>query len=224
MARDLDDVTLGLASEVGLPQIGGTDPAVLDYPAFGANEALTLKPVADETITDWALGLDLYVPQPTGSFTSLFQTGDGDGELFLRDNGDGTAGIGINGVYEGAVPFDAWTRIVLTVTQESGETVLRKYLNGTLVGTQTPGATDRWAIDPETGLRLFTDNDGETAPGAVSSVFFTTEVPSAPEVAGLLATIPDADAAGFFADQPGPGAVEINFDGEDVTPRYGDAA
>ena len=225
MARDLGTAALGLASEAGLPAIGGVDPTILSFPAFGAEEALRLVPEtgSDDAILTWAIGLDIYIPQPTTTFVSLLQTGDGDGELFLRDNGDGTAGIGISGVYDGAVPFDAWTRVVATVTQEGGSTILRKYVDGTLVGTQDLGATTRWGIDPATGLKLFNDNDGETAAGAVSSVFFSTDVPSEAEVAGLLATIPAPDAAGFFADQPSAGAVEIDFANEDVAPRYGSA-
>ena len=227
MARDLGTATssasLGLASEAGFPPIDGVDPAVLSFPAFASDEGLRLIPQADDTILTYAVGLDLYIPQPSSTFVSLLQTGDGDGELFLRDNGDGTAGIGISGVYDGAVPFDAWTRLVVTFTQEDGATILRKYVDGALVGTQDLGETTRFGVDPSLGLSFFTDNDGETAAGAVSSVFFSTDIPSATEVAGLLATIPDPDAAGFFADQPSPSAVEIGFENMDLAPRYGSA-
>ena len=225
MARQLGSATLGLASETGFPLIDGGDTSLLSYPAFTSEEALRLTPNtgSDALIGNWVIGMDVYIPQPASSFVSLFQTGDGDGELFLRDNGDGTAGIGISGVYEGAVPFDAWTRIVVTVTEEGGNTILRKYVDSALVGTQDLGVTERWDIDPALGLSLFTDDSGETAPGAVSGVFFSTDVPSAPEVAGALATIPTPNAGGFFPGQPSAGAVEINFDGEDIAPRYGDA-
>ncbi|TCO70060.1 metallophosphoesterase [Rhodovulum euryhalinum] len=219
MTRDLGDVFLGKASAFGVPAIGGIDTDVLALPAFGVDRALTLKVGA---ATDWAIGFDLYVPQPAGSYVSLLQTGTGDGELFLRDNGDGTAGLGISSVYEGAVPFDTWVRLVATFTVEGGETILRKFVNGALVGEQNLGATDRWAV-PEVGLRLFTDNDGETAPVFVSSIFFTDEVPSAPEVAAILGAYASPDAAGFFPVQPSEGAVQVDFANEDVVPTYGTA-
>jgi len=225
MARQLGTATLGLASETGFPPIGGDDPAILSYPAFDSSEALRIlpTPAGTDPITDWIVGLDLYIPQPAGSFVSLLQTGTGDGEVFLRDNGDGTAGIGISGVYDGAVPFDAWTRIVVSVTQESGDTILRKFVDGVLVGTQNLGATDRWEIDPAAGLGLFTDNDGETAAGAVSTVFFTTDVPTPPEVEGAVALTPVPDAAGFFPAPPSQGALQITFANEDIAPDYGSA-
>ncbi len=227
MVKQLGNVGLGQASDFGAPDIGGVDPSVLSFPAFGSDQSVTIVPggsVSGSTISSWALGLDFYIPQPSGSFTSLLQTGDGDGEVFLRDNGDGTAGIGISGVYDGSIAYDQWVRLVVTVTVESGDTVLRKYVDGSLVGEQNLGQTARWAIDPDTGLRLFTDNDGETAPGLVSSVFFTQEVPTPPEVLGILATVPTPDAAGFFPAAPSFSALEIDFTGEDIAPRYGDAA
>ncbi len=225
MARELGDATLGLASEAGVPSIDGVDPTVLALPALEASEALTLIPnsAGSDPIRNWILALDVYIPQPSGTFASLLQTGSGDGDVFLRDNGDGTAGIGVSGVYDGAAPFDAWTRIVLSVTEEGGSTILRKFIDGVLVGTQDLGATDRFDIDPTVGLKLFTDNDGETTPLAVSSVFFTTAPPTPAEVAGLVATFPTADAAGFLPSSPDGVAFEINFENEDLAPRYGSA-
>ena len=225
MARQLGSATLALASETTFPLIEGIDTALLAFPAFTSDEALRLVPEtgAVDPIRSWAIGLDVYLPQPVGTFVSLLQVGDGDGDLFLRDNGDGTAGIGIGGVYDGAVPFDTWTRIVATVTQEGDDTILRKYVDGALVGSQNLGPSERWAIDPEVGLKLFNDNDGETAAGAVSGVLFSTDVPSAAEVEALLATIPTASAAGFLPSSPSPGAFEIDFANEDVAPRYGSA-
>ena len=224
MARRLGDAILGLASEAGFPPIGAVDPDVLAHPGFAADEALTLRPLGlgAAPLGSWALGLDLYVPQPAATFTSLLQTGDGDGELFLRDNGDGTAGVGVLGVYDGAFAFDAWNRLVVTVTQEAAGTVLRKYLNGAQIGGAQPlPDAARFAVDPAVGLRLLTDNDGETAPGALSGVFFSPVVPSPAEVAGLLAAVPGADAAGFFPVEVAPGAVELDFANADLAPRYG---
>lgn len=225
MARQIGDVTLGFASEAGFPAIDGVDPTVLAFPAFTAEQALTIVPetTTGAPIANWGLGLDLYIEQPAEAFVSILQIGEGDGEIFLNDNGDGTAGVGISGVYDGAFEFDAWNRLVLTVGQEGDGTVLRKYLNGSLIGTQDLGDSDRWTIDPSIGLKLFNDDDGETGSGAVSSVFFTDIVASPDDTLALVASIPTPDAAGFFAEPPVP-ALEINFQNEDLAPRYGNAA
>ena len=225
MARDLNGAELALASETTFPLIDGTDTSLLSFPAFGANEGLRIVPQGRSTdaALNWALAMDVYTPQPVTTFTALVQTDDGDAELFLRDNGDGTAGIGISGVYDGAVPFDAWTRIVVTFTQEGANTILRKFIDGALVGTQDLGATTRFGIDPATGLTLFNDNDGENAAGAVSSVFLTTEVGTPDEVASLVASIPTPTAFGILPAAPSPAAIEIRFDNEDLQPAYGSA-
>ncbi len=208
MARQLGDATIGLGSDLGVPAIGGVDPTVLDLPALGAGEGLILHPVSSGSapLQNWALGLDIYVAQPTVSFLSLLQTGDADGDLFLRDNGDGTAGVGISGVHDGSFAFDQWNRLIVTFTEEANGTVLRKYLNGVQIGdAQELGQTDRWDISPGQGLTLFADDDGETAGVTLSSVFFSPIVPTPAEVAGLAASIPLPNAAGFFPGSPARG-------------------
>ncbi|MFN3613826.1 MAG: metallophosphoesterase, partial [Rubrimonas sp.] len=229
MTRTTGAAALGRVSAFGAPAIGGVDADVFAFDAFGRDQALRIIPTSRPgagPITEWAIAFDVFIPQPAGRFVALVQTGaaSGDADLFLRDNGDGTAGIGISNVYQGAVPFDAWARIAATFTVENGQTVLRKYVNGVLAGEQTLGASARWSIDPAQGLALFTDNDGETAAGLVSSVFFTTDVPPADQVAAILAAAPLPDAAGFFPAAPSEGAVEIGFANADVQPRYGAAA
>lgn len=215
---------LGTTSDFGIASIGGVDAPVLAFDALGADQSVQILPEADAPITEWALAMDLYIPSASaGSYTGLIQTGTGDADLFLKAAGD-TAGIGISSIYEGAVPFDEWVRIAMTVTIEDGDTVLRKFVNGELVGTQNLGVTDRWAIDPDLGLRLFTDNDGETSAGYVSSIFFAANPPEAETVAEALAAAPTANAGGFFPAAPLPDAVEITFADATVATRYGDAA
>ncbi|MEM8840609.1 MAG: hypothetical protein AAGD47_02425 [Pseudomonadota bacterium] len=67
MARDLGGVTLGLASETGFPLIDGADTALLQFPAFGGSQALRISPQtgSDTPITSWAVGFDVYLPQPS---------------------------------------------------------------------------------------------------------------------------------------------------------------
>jgi hypothetical protein len=226
MARNLGAATIGLGSEVGVPAIGGFDPTVLSLPSLAPDESLILRPSDRDgaAIENWALGLDIYVPQPSTTFVSLLQTGGGDGDLFLRDNGDGTAGVGVAGVYDGAFAFDQWNRLIVTFTTEGGVTILRKYLNGAQIGgAQNLGATDRWDIDTVAGLKLFADDSAETAPVTLSGVFFSPFVPPPADVAGLVASIALPNAFGFFPGAPVPGAIELDFANEDVAPRYGAA-
>lgn len=224
MANILDVHGLGTALEFGIPGIGGSDVAVLSFEALGADQSVRLMPEASGAISEWVLGMDLYLPSQPGTWTGLLQTGTGDADVFLRDNGDGTAGIGISSVYSGSFAFDAWVRVVISVSVEGGGTVLRKYIDGVNVGTQMLGATDRWAIDPELGLRLFTDNDGETSRGYVSSIFFMSEPPEVAVLEATLAAAPTASAAGFFPVSPAEGAFEVGFAGETVDLRYGTAS
>lgn len=222
MALDLAHHALGSTTDFGLPAIGGTEADVLAFDALTDAQSVTLRPKADAQVAEWALAMDLYIPSTAGSYTGLVQTGDGDAELFLKRGADGAA-LGISGVYEGQVPFDTWVRVAMTVTLEDGDTVLRKFVDGALVGTQTLGVTDRWTIDPEIGLRLFTDNDGETSAGFVSSIFFMANPPDAETVAAALAAAPAPAAGGFFPVAPGADAVEVTFAGGTVATRYGEA-
>ena len=225
MANVLSAHGLGTTDEFGIPGIGGAVASVLSFDRLTAEQSVMVRPVSDANITEWVLGMDVYIPADGASgYTGLIQTGGGDADLFLRRNDDGTAGLGISGDYPGAIAYDSWNRLVVSVTVEDGNTILRKYANGDLVGTQNLGATDRWSIDPALGLRLFTDEDGEVSPGYVSSVFFLGNPPPAGDLAALIAGAGAPSAQGFFAASPGAGAVEIDFAGESANVRYGNAA
>lgn len=225
MTQVFDGVVLGTTTELSVPAINGVNGNILLTDGLTSDQSLRIR-LAGQTgpITTWALAFDIYVPSPANSYVGLAQLGKdtGDGDLFLHENGDGTMGLGISGQYDGKVAYDSWVRIVVTVTEDgNGNMTLTKYADGTLIGTQNAGNTDRFDIQPELGLTLFTDDDGETSPVAVSSVFFSTEIA---DVAPLLVAGAKADAGGFFAAAPSAAAVEIDFANADVTPRYGDAA
>lgn len=227
MTKQLSAHGLGLASDFGIPGIDGTDVPVLAFDKFDTTQSVQIKPAAGGVIDQWVLAMDVYIPQETaGGFVSLLQTGSGDADLFLRKSSDAaanTAGIGISGVYEGEVPFDSWVRLAVSVTIEDGQTILRKFVNGELVGTQELASDSRWTITPETGLRLFSDNDGETAPGYVSAVFFMPEPPAIDYIAAALAAMPAPNPGGFLPESPWGSALEVTFENETVATRYGNA-
>ncbi|UOM33526.1 LamG-like jellyroll fold domain-containing protein [Acuticoccus sp. I52.16.1] len=225
MARVYDAVELGTTTELNIPGIGGAEADILKVDALDHDQSLRIRPaLGGDPIREWVIGFDLYVPSTTQSWIGLAQLGPDtdDGDIFLHDNslGNGTLGIGISGQYDGEVAFDTWTRIVLGVSVVDGDTILTKYIDGQLVGTQNVGGTDRFEITRELGLTLFTDESKETAPLAVSDVFFSTDT----DVEAVVAAGATAGAGGFFAEQPSAGAIEIDFAGADVTPRYGAAS
>lgn len=221
MPSTYESYQLGQASEFGIDLINGEDTAVLSFPANGADGGLRLVPGSDAS--QYAVAFDLLIPETDAGYISLLQTGasDSDGDLFLKNNGDGTAGIGISSQYSGSIEFGVWNRIAVTVAQQDGETVLTTYVNGEMVQAHELGETARWSLG-ENGLLLFSDNDGETAPGYVSSVFFLAD-PDLEVVGAAIASAPEPDAAGFFPGSPGGGAIELNFAGNDIAPSYGSA-
>jgi len=219
MPSTYESYQLGQASEFGIDLINGSDSTVLSFPATGADEGLRLLPGRE--ISQYAVAFDLLIPVTDSGYISLMQTGDGDGDLFLKNNGDGTAGIGISSQYSGSIEFGVWNRIAITVAQQDGETVLTTYVNGEMVQAHDLGETARWSLG-ENGLLLFSDNDGETAPGYVSSVFFLPD-PDFEVVSAAIASVPQPDAEGFFPVSPGGDAIELKFTGNDITPSYGTA-
>ncbi|WP_417676847.1 LamG-like jellyroll fold domain-containing protein [Pseudodonghicola sp.] len=219
MPSTYESYQLGQASEFGIDLINGADSSVLSFPANGSDEGLRLLPGRD--VSQYAVAFDLLIPETDSGYISLMQTGDGDGDLFLKNNGDGTAGIGISSQYSGSVAFGVWNRIAITVAQQDGETVLTTYVNGEMVQAHDLGETARWSLG-ENGLLLFSDNDGETAPGYVSSVFFLAD-PDFEVVNAAIASVPQPDAAGFFPVSPGGEAIELKFTGNDIAPSYGSA-
>lgn len=224
MAQVMTAHALGTTEDFGIPGIDGQTAPVLSFDKLTADQSVVLRPHSGASVTSWVLGMDVYIPADSASgFTGLVQTGSGDADLFLRDNGDGTAGLGISGDYPGAIAYDGWNRLVISVTVEDGNTVMRKFANGELIGTQNLGSGSRWAVDAEEGLRLFTDDDGETSPGYVSSLFFLQDPPAAADLAAMVAQAGGPSATGFFPASPAPGAIEVDFADAAVNLRYGEA-
>jgi hypothetical protein len=94
-----------------------------------------------------------------------------------------------------------------------------------LVGTQKPStngetnAAARYAIDPEKGFLIFSDNGGgevsqatpETAPGYVNSVFFTDKAMTTAEIAALGGV----KAGGIMQGSQVDAAHAVQFDFDD---------
>lgn len=209
-------VTLGTDAGFGIAQIGETATSVVKVGALGEDEGLLLQPETTGEITEFSLVYDLYLPASGASgYTSLFQsdvTNNSDAEIFLKTSG-GTSGVGISGSYQGTIPTDTWNRITLTFSVENGAQVLRKYLDGTLIGTQTVDSDvsdgSRWTINSDTGFLVFSDEDGETSDLFVSSVGFTPRTLSAAEVAAMGGV----SQTGGLSQETTDGAFQMTFEG-----------
>lgn len=125
-------------------------------------------------------------------------------------NDDQSYSIGISGVYDGFIVPELWTRIVFTVAaQNSAESRLAKFVNGLLVGEQTV-PVDRFTIDPQNQLWLFTDNNRELFEGRVGAFALNYEAVSDETVLELGSASP----GGIFEQQDT--VVEFDFTRENA--------
>ncbi|MFD2032711.1 cadherin-like domain-containing protein [Ancylobacter dichloromethanicus] len=224
-------LSTGTTAEFGIADLPAPAPAADDFARVPkASSTQGLKVTADfDTASGALLGsysvvLDIYVPsEGAGSYTALFQIDGGgtnaDAELFLKKSGD-TAGLGTNSDYKGSFTYDAWHRVAVTYSQnEDGTLTLAKYIDGVLAGTQSVSG-DRYKLDPEKGLTLFADNDGETSDVYISSALITDKVFTAAEIAELGG----AKGGGIVDTAPSANSVQFDFDAGSTSPTIGAGA
>jgi hypothetical protein len=190
--------TLGTTQSFGLPNIGGEVADVLRVPAYqpehGIEMFTNLNPwgesVSNTAYNGYTLIFDLLKPQASfGSWTPLFQTGFGSGndtELYISPTGT----LGIDGTYHGQLEADTWYRIVVVVDISAVTTsVMAKYVNGALVGTNDAGTVDgRFSLESNYVLGhalLLTGDGGGTSGLYASSVQLRDSPRTACEVASL---------------------------------------
>jgi hypothetical protein len=152
-------------------------------------------------VNKYTLIMDLMFPSSSsGAYRALLQTStanNNDADLFVNK----ANGIG-SGSYSGVLTPDTWHRVGFVVDLSLSSGQLQKYIDGALVGSQnlsTPVLDGKLALDPT--AFLFTDDDGETAPGFVNSIQIH-DVPltandlyalGGPSAAGIPTTIPTLD-------------------------------
>ncbi len=220
-----DYVQFGTTESFAIAALPGEsgDQGMMRFTPLASGETIVVKPDTGVSgrITSWTLGFDILVPPGQGTWMSLLQTdpsNTSDGDLFLRATNAAEGGVGISGSYQGSFEYGAWQRLVFTAEKDGTTTVLRKYIEGELVGTQTLVGT-RWELDADNGFLLFSDEDGEVAGGYLASLLFVPEVLSGEAVAALGG----AKAGGFFAAAPAEGATQFDFAGGDFAASYGPA-
>lgn len=208
------DLVLGQVTDLGLgvpmPPAPTEAMAAVLVSATSGDNGLVLDPGlagTDGLVATYSLAFDLMVPSATAAgYMSLLQSSaldGGDGDMFMRLSGAGFS-LGTMSDYAGEVSLDAWHRVVLTFAEDNGRLIISKYVDGVLVGAQDVAADARYALDLENGVLLFGDNDGETAPLAVSAISVSGEVLTAEQVATLGGT-----SAGGIALPEGVAGSEI---------------
>lgn len=167
--------------------INGQPAKVMGFPAATVEQGYVLTHGASpngggQFVNAYSVIMDVMFPaDSTGRWRGLWQTSESngnDGDFFVNTGN----GIGISGNYSGQVLADTWHRIAFVVDLPNA--LLSKYIDGVQVGTQgITGIDGRYSLGA-TAL-IFTDEDGETAPGYVNSIQFLEGALRAPEVAAL---------------------------------------
>lgn len=192
--------TLTTSDALGIPS---SNQYVLAFDAADPDGGFGVDPALDADATSFSLVYDILVPAENQSYGGLFQVGTDntdDAELFLKSDDDGNFGVGISGQYEGEIAPDTWARLVVTVEDNGdGSSLLAKYIDGALVGTQTVD-TARFTVNAETGFSILADNDNETYSGFLANFAFGARALSADEVAGLGGPTADAIDGGVFGE------------------------
>ncbi len=217
-----DFVSFGTTDSFVLPAIPGDSQGVMRFAALAQDETVLVKPEtgATGTIDTWTLGFDMLIPAGQGTWATFLQTDptnqDSDGELFLRRTNATEGGVGISGNYQGSFQYGTWERVVFTAESVGGTTTLKKYIDGTLVGTQTLTG-DRWKLDADDGFLVVSDNDGDVSSGFLSSLLFVPDALTEAEIAALGT----ADADGFYAAAPVTGASQFDFSAASYDATFG---
>lgn len=208
---------------LGLPPLPDAAEGVLRYPAAGSNEGFLVK-TGLGSLTTFTLVYDLQIDADSmATYAGLLQTdatNGNDGDLFLRWTGEGKTvfGSGISGQYEGSASASDWHRVGFTVTdQGDGTSLLVKYIDGVVVGTQSVD-TARFTLNGETGFLIMTDEDGEVSSGYLASFAVTDVALTGEQMAALGGT----KAGGIFDATGAPGqATQFDFENGTFAASFG---
>jgi len=175
--------------------IAGSSAQVLSFPAFPGGYTDYVGMPNDSglnTCTNYTLVMDVKFPT-LASYSCLWDYGNvtADGDFFVHLNG-----IGVLGAYSGTFNDDTWYRIAVVCSYDGANIDMRKYIDGTFVGAQDDLDAARFSVYNE--LRLFVDNDGETAAGLMNSLAFWDETKDDAFISSLGA----ASASGIAVPEP----------------------
>jgi hypothetical protein len=202
----------GTTTALGVPDIGGQVAQVMRFPMMPTmTDGYQIFPGAaangsTSDVNQYTLIMDILYPSTSTGYRALFQTrhdNNDDADWFVN----GSDGIGIKGMYSGALTPDAWHRIALVVDLEQPDAT-KKYLNyvdGAYVGYSgldsqgNPGGRfSVWSAASGNPSWVFSDQDGETALGYVNSLQFRDYAMNPAQ----LASLGGASAAGITVPEP----------------------
>jgi hypothetical protein len=172
-----------------LPDNSAGDRTVMRTSAFTPSQGFLFSPNTaanggGSRINQYSFGFDVLLADRT-NYHSFYQTNpanNDDGDFFARPVGSGD-GIGISGTYHGTVNVNTWYRIMVTVDMTTA--TMKKYIDGTLVGSQTLGAgvDGRWSLGTAAGSTIiFGDEDNESVQAYMSSFYFSNHILSDADV------------------------------------------
>src|SRR4051812_38817457 len=164
--------------------------------------------------------MDIMFPSLNTRYRNLWQTetnNSSDGDLFINPDD----AIGISGQYQGNLTPDVWHRVALTFDLTKRE--LGKFIDGSNVLTGpvgspplgsgryqylSGGADGRFSLGP--AALVFSDDDGEIAPGYVNSIQFRVGVLTPQQIAILGG----ATRSGIPVNVPAPPhlTIQVDFD------------
>ena len=186
----------GTTTALGVPDIGGQVAQIMRFPAMPTSaDGYKMFPNAAANgstadVNQYTVIMDILFPASSTGYRALFQTAapnNNDADWFVNP----ANGLGIQGAYNGNLIPDVWHRIALVVDLEEADAGKRyaSYIDGTLAGyspSGTPGGRFAvWPADTGNPSWIFSDEDGETAPGYVNSVQFCDFALTAEQIALL---------------------------------------
>lgn len=206
--------------DLGLPMPFGDHSGVMRFQSTSPSQGLMVNlNNGGAVVHDYTMIWDLFRPGPSwNSWLPLYQTdisNANDADFFINP-GDG---LGISGTYNGTVSNGrgniSWNRIAVT---RAADGTMKKYIDGTLVGTQTNATGSRWDI---TGgqFNILSDDDNESSLGFISSFRFADSVMSDSAIANLGSVhAGGAEVAGIqLSSDPAavtPGSFTVAFLGD----------
>lgn len=170
---------------IGLPDIGNAPSSVMNFPGLingapsGGYKLIHGLPASGggTNVNQYTLIMDVYYPAASHNVRrALLQTDPsnaGDAEFRFDESNR----LGVNGIYQGRIEADTWTRVALAVdlAGPGPHPVVAKFINGVKVGQQVlpAGVDSRWSLPTRADgpwALLFGGAQNEVASGYVSSV------------------------------------------------------
>jgi hypothetical protein len=212
--------SFGTTTSFGIADIAGAAAKVMKFPAITNGMGYTLPTPAGNggggLVNDYTIVFDVYYPSESdGKVRSLILTDSGAATGKKKALVVGASnGIGSDsGPFHGSISPNTWHRIGFVVNSSAG--LMREYIDGNEVGSETIGSVDSsYALDASATV-LVLANEDSSATGYVNSIQIRDVALNAgqmmalgaPSAAGIPQTIP---AVPSFVESRTPGQDAVN--------------